>query len=95
MFDHKMLSDFGTILCSDMRVHNFVLESLADNSPSQPSVIMLGSFYKRGWVEIKVEGGGWDLNNDDICICRTQATVKMGRHLTNVTGWFITRSRDS
>ena len=49
-----MLSEFGTVLCSDMRVHNFVVESLTDNS-HQPAVMMLGSFYKRGWVEIKVE----------------------------------------
>ena len=51
-----MLSEFGTILCSDRRVHNFVLESLTNNSSSQPKVLeMLGSFYKRGWVEIKVK----------------------------------------
>ena len=31
-----------------------VVESLTDNS-HQPAVLMLGSFYKRGWVEIKVE----------------------------------------
>ena len=54
VFDHKMLSEFGTVLCSDMRVHNFVVESLTENS-HQPAVMMLGSFYKRGWVEIKVE----------------------------------------
>ena len=56
VFDHKMLSEFGTILCSDTRVHNFVLENLTNNSSSEPTVLeMLGSFYKRGWVEIKVE----------------------------------------
>ena len=56
VFDHKMLPEFGTILCSDTRVYNFVLESLTNNSFSQPTVLeMLGSFYKRGWVEIKVE----------------------------------------
>ena len=49
-----MLSEFGTILCSDMKVHNFVLESLTTESSCPPSVIMLGSFYKRGYVEIKV-----------------------------------------
>ena len=68
VFDDKMLSEFGTILCSDVKVHNFVLESLTDTSSSQPSVIMLGSFYKRGHVEIKVECGavecgGRELNN--------------------------------
>ena len=93
VFDHKMVSEFGTILCSDMRVHNFVLSCLTDNSSNQPSVIMLGSFYKRGYVEIKVECEAEELNNVDVC--RTQETVRTGRHLTNVTGWFITLSRDS
>ena len=68
VFDDKMLSEFGTILCSDVKVHNFVLESLTDTSSSQPSVIMLGSFYKRGHVEIKVECGAVECGGRELNI---------------------------
>ena len=53
-----MLSEFGTILCSEVEVYDLVLEGLLNNHHSdisaRPAVILLGSFHKRGSVEIKV-----------------------------------------
>lgn len=58
MFDPLMLSEFGTILCSDENVYSHALQGLLNNDgcaePCQPSMVMLGSFYKRGFVEIQV-----------------------------------------
>ena len=71
------------------------MSCLTDNSSNQPSVIMLGSFYKRGYVEIKVECEAEAIELNNIDVCRTRATVRTGRHSTNVIGSYITLSRDS
>ena len=59
MFDPQMLSHFGTILCSDSTVLNYINEGLINNNHDEglmtgglPEVKHLGNYYKRGFVEI-------------------------------------------
>ena len=63
MFDPVMLSEFGTVLCSDQNVYDHAMESLLNNDDcdqlSPPLVVMLGTFYKRGSVQIQVRKGSW------------------------------------
>ena len=71
MFDPVMLSEFGTVLCSDEEVYDHAMESLLNNDDcdqlSLPTVVMLGTFYKRGSVEIKDPVRSTDQSAFDKC----------------------------
>ena len=52
-----MLAEYGTILCSSTTIHENVVESLINNAKDGqdrplPVVLILGSYHKRGFVEI-------------------------------------------
>ena len=96
MFDPVMLSEFGTVLCSDEEVYDHAMESLLNNDDcdplSLPTVVMLGTFYKRGSVEIKVRRGR---KAGHMLSCRTPSGVKTRAPSTSATGWSTTQSRAS
>ena len=70
MFDLSMLAEYGTILCSSTSIHDNVVESLINNhkdGQNRPLVLKLGSYYKRGFVEILDPSNSKDPSAFDKC----------------------------
>ena len=72
MFDLSMLAEYGTILCSSTTIHENVVESLINNAKDGqdrplPVVLILGSYYKRGFVEILDPSNSKDPSAFDKC----------------------------
>ena len=65
-----MLAEFGTILCSSTSICESVTESLINNDKDghiRPVVLILGSYYKRGFVEILDPSNSKDPSAFDKC----------------------------
>ena len=70
MFDLSMLAEYGTILCSSTSIYDNVVESLINNhkdGQNRPLVLILGSYYKRGFVEILDPSNSKDPSAFDKC----------------------------
>ena len=70
MFDLSMLAEFGTILCSSTSICESVTESLINNDKdghNRPVVLILGSYHKRGFVEILDPSSSKDPSAFDKC----------------------------
>ena len=70
MFDLSMLAEHGTILCSSTSIYTSVMESLINNDKNgqcRPLVLILGSYHKRGFVEIVDPSSSKDPSAFDKC----------------------------
>ena len=65
-----MLAEFGTILCSSTNIYESIVESLINNvkdGQNKPLVLILGSYHKRGFVEILDPSSSKDPSAFDKC----------------------------